>query len=301
MLAETSKKTIKRVTWLGAIINVLLACSKLLVGYFFHSRTLIADGIHSLSDLISDAAVLIGVRYWSEGPDEDHQYGHARIETLVTVFIAVMLFLAAVFIVIDAYRNIGVDKEAPSAVAAVVAFVSIISKECLFRWTRAKSKQCGSSALYANAWHHRSDALSSIPALIAIILALIRPEWQMFDEIGAIVVAGILTLSAFKIMLPALSQLIDGGSSAEQCLAIAKIAMQIDGVRDAHAVRTRSLGDGIYADLHIEVDPYMTVLLAHEISERVQEALIEKGPKIVDVIVHIEPYHGKNNAKHETH
>lgn len=292
MIIESCEQTIKRITWVGAIVNIVLSVAKITVGYVFNSRTLIADGVHSMSDLISDAAVLIGVRFWSSGPDAEHTYGHARMETLVTVFIGVLLFVVAALIAIDAYESIGEVKQAPSWIAAVVALVSIVSKEWLFRWTRLYSRKIASSALYANAWHHRSDAMSSIPAFIAIVLALLVPEWHMIDSIGAIAVAAILAITAIKIVVPAFSQLIDGGSSLALCRTIATIAMQVPGVHDAHAVRTRSLGSGIYADLHIEVDPELSVRQGHDISECVQEALIAKGPNIVDVVVHIEPASG---------
>ena len=288
--AAESTRTISRVTWIGAIVNVSLSAIKLVLGILFHSATLVADGIHSLSDLISDAAVLIGVRFWNAAPDADHPYGHGRIETLVTVLIAVMLVVVAVGIAMSAIKSFGQPQEAPGGPAAIAAAISIVAKEILFHWTARNAKRVSSSALYANAWHHRSDALSSVPAFIAILVAWIYPEIAFVDAIGAIVVAAMLLVMALKLLMPALFQLTERGASEGVCKKIHEIASSIPGVRDAHAIRSRQIGQGYFIDLHIEVDPQMTVADAHAISEQVENEIIKDTPDVVDVIVHIEPY-----------
>ena len=292
--SSESTKTISRVTWIGAAVNIALSAIKLILGSLFHSATLVADGIHSLSDLISDAAVLIGVRFWNAAPDQDHPYGHGRIETLVTVFIAVMLGVVSLGIAKSAYDSIGQPQEAPGIPAAIAAAISIIAKEILFHWTARSAKRVSSSALYANAWHHRSDALSSVPAFLAILLACIYPEITFIDAIGALLVSALLLVMALKLLIPALSQLTDRGASKDVCTKIHSIASSIPGVRDAHAIRTRQIGQGYFIDLHIEVDPTMNIVEAHDISEKVEHEIMKDSLDVVDVVVHIEPY-GQGN------
>ncbi|MCL2326834.1 MAG: cation diffusion facilitator family transporter [Proteobacteria bacterium] len=283
--------TLKRVTWVGAIVNVVLSVLKLVVGYLLRSQTMIADGIHSLSDLISDVAILVGARFWSAPPDADHPYGHARLENLVTAFIGALLCAVAVGIGYDA---IGSFMQQETALRAgfwgiIVTAGSLVVKEVLYQWTVYHAKRIHSAVLHANAWHHRSDALSSVPALIAIVLAAINPDWYFIDAIGALVISGMLLVMGGKILLKAFSELIDKGPSPETCAQLASLALQVEGVCDAHAIRARQFGSSLIVDLHIEVDPDMSVRVAHDISEAVQKKLVDDGPNIHEVIVHIEP------------
>ena len=288
-LSDTAK-VVSKVTWVGVGVNLVLSGIKLLFGLLFSSATLIADGIHSLSDLISDAAILIGVRFWSAAPDTNHPYGHGRIETLVTMLIAVIIGVVSFFIAKNAIYLFSNPQSAPGLPAAIAAAISIVAKELLFQWTAKKAKQVSSSALYANAWHHRSDALSSIPAFLAILLAFLYPDVTFIDAIGAIIVAAMLFVMSLKLLIPALFQLSDAGATKDMYAKIHTIAASIPGVCDAHAIRSRQIGQGYFIDLHIEVDPMMNVLDAHEISEKVEQEIIRDSPNIVDVVVHIEPY-----------
>jgi len=285
--------TLKRVTWGGAIVNVILSVLKIVVGYILQSQTIVADGIHSLSDLISDAAILVGARFWSAPPDADHPYGHARLENLVTAFIGAILCAVAIGIGYDAIGSfMQQEQEAvlnPGFLGIVVVAGSLVAKEVLYRWTVYHAKRIHSAVLHANAWHHRSDALSSVPALIAIVLAAINPDWYFIDAIGALVISGMLLVMGGRILLKAFSELVDKGPSPETCAQLASLALQVEGVCDAHAIRARQFGSGLIVDLHIEVDPDMSVRLAHGISEEVQKKLVEDGPNIREVIVHIEP------------
>ncbi len=294
-LSDTAK-VVSKVTWVGVAVNLFLSAIKLVFGVLFNSATLIADGIHSLSDLISDAAILIGVRFWSAAPDTNHPYGHGRIETLVTMLIAVLIGVVSFVIAKNAIESFGHPQAAPGLPAAIAAAISIAAKEILFQWTAKKAKKVSSSALYANAWHHRSDALSSIPAFLAILFAFIYPNLTFIDAIGAIIVAAMLFVMSLKLLVPALFQLSDAGATKDMYAKIHTIASSISGVRDAHAIRSRQIGQGYFIDLHIEVDPAMSVYDAHEISERVEKEIIKDTPGIVDVVVHIEPYMQADNA-----
>ena len=287
---SATAKVVSKVTWIGVAVNLFLSGIKLAFGFLFSSATLIADGVHSLSDLISDAAILIGVRFWSAAPDANHPYGHGRIETLVTVLIAVLIGVVSFAIAKNAIYLFSNPKSTPGLPAAIAAAISIVAKEILFHWTARSAKRVSSSALYANAWHHRSDALSSIPAFLAILLAFLYPSVTFIDAIGAIIVAAMLFVMSLKLLIPALFQLSDAGATKDMYAKIHQIASSIPGVKDAHAIRSRQIGQGYFIDLHIEVDPMMNVLDAHEISEKVEQEIIKDSPNIVDVIVHIEPY-----------
>ena len=287
---SSTVKVVSKVTWVGVAVNLVLSGIKLVFGLLFSSATLIADGIHSLSDLISDAAILIGVRFWSAAPDMNHPYGHGRIETLVTMLIAVLIGGVSFAIAKNAIDLFSHPQASPGLPAAIAAAISIVAKELLFQWTAKKAKKISSQALYANAWHHRSDALSSIPAFLAILLAFLYPEVTFIDAVGAIIVAAMLFVMSLKLLLPALLQLSDAGATKDLYAKIHKIAASIPGVFDAHAIRSRQIGQGYFVDLHIEVDPMMNVLNAHEISEKVEKEIIRDSPNILDVVVHIEPY-----------
>ena len=179
---------------------------------------------------------------------------------------------------------------APGLIALWGALISIAVKEGLYHWTLAVGKRVKSNALRANAWHHRSDALSSIPTALAVGGAAIGPEWHFLDPVGAIVVTFFIMQAAWRIVQPALNQLVDRGAPREDRGRIRLFALDVAGVRDAHAVRTRYIGSGLQIDLHILVDGALTVQEGHDIAGAVKNRLLEKGPDVVDVVIHIEPY-----------
>jgi cation diffusion facilitator family transporter len=181
---------------------------------------------------------------------------------------------------------------APTGIALGAALLSIVVKEGLYRWTAAEGRRLDSPALVANAWHHRSDALSSIPAAIAVAVAVINPRLAFVDRIGAVAVCVFILYAAFKIITPALAQLVDTAAPADERRRLEEIAVSVDGVRDAHALRTRYVGPKLAVDLHVVVDPELSVEQGHDIAERVRLALIEGGPKVDDVLVKIEPDRG---------
>jgi len=280
-----------RVTWIGLAGNVFLSGLKFTAGFLGSSQAVVADGVHSLSDMGTDLAVLLGVKLWSAPPDEDHPYGHRRIETIITVAIGVALALAALGIGYNALATIrGIHLRQPGWIAIPGSVFAIVLKEVLYRWTVAVGRQVKSSAVIANAWHHRSDALSSVPVVIAVAVAVLNPKLAFIDHAGALVVSIFILKVSWDIISPSLSELADLGAPRKHREKIRAITTGISGVKSVHAIRTRRLGSGLHVDLHILVDGEMTVRMGHEISRAVKSALIEKGPEILDAVVHLEPY-----------
>jgi cation diffusion facilitator family transporter len=277
--------------WVGLICNLLLAVFKGAAGILGHSQAVLADALHSVSDIVTDIAVIFGAHFWSAPADEDHPHGHGRIETLITVVIGIALCLVAIGLGVRAIHGLrGGPVVAPSGVALVAALASIIVKEVLYRWTAMVGRKANSPALVANAWHHRSDAFSSVPAAVAVAAALIDPEWAVVDRVGAVVVCLLILQAAWRILRPSIDQLIDAGAPAADRRRIEELALQVDGVEDAHAVRTRYVGSDLAVDLHVEVDGGLSVGEGHAIAVAVRRRLVEEGPNVTDALVQIEPH-----------
>jgi cation diffusion facilitator family transporter len=275
--------------WVGLVVNLGLACFKLAAGALGHSQAVMADAVHSLTDTATDIVVILGVRYWSAPADENHPHGHRRLETLVTAFIGFIVAAAAVGIGWDAISSFGKPTHPPTVVALVAAVASIIVKEGLYHWTSRVGRKTGSAALAANAWHHRTDALSSIPVAAAVGLAMFDHRLAVLDQIGAIVVAVFVLHASFRIIRPAFDQLMDAGAPPGQREELERLALEVEGVLAAHALRTRYVGSELAVDLHIEVDPELSVADGFEIANRVKRELTERGPSVADVMVQIEP------------
>ena len=288
---KTSRETVvRKVTWIGLLINITLACIKFAAGYFGRSQALIADAIHSLTDTTTDFAVIAGSHFWSRPPDESHPYGHQRLETLVTVFIGLMLAAAGIGIGWDAVATLREkDSTPPGWIALFAAMISILTKEVLYRWTTTAGKKIKSPALAANAWHHRTDAISSIPVLFAVGGALIFPSWSFLDLVGAVVVSIFVMHAAMKIIWPGVSELIDAGAPKDIQKKIADIACNNQGVQEAHKVRTRYISTSILVDMHIVVDGSISVRDGHAIADAVEYKIIDSIPNVLDVVVHVDP------------
>lgn len=285
-----AQRLVLRAAWVGLGVNVALTVAKFVGGAVGNSQAVIADAVHSLSDLATDLAVIIGVHYWSAPADANHPHGHARIETLVTVGIG--LALAAVGVGMGWEAVLGAfEKEhgAPGIPALAAAVASIAAKEILFRWTAVVGRKASSPALVANAWHHRSDALSSVPAALAVSLALVEPRWAFVDHVGAAVVCLFILHAAWRIAAPALAELVDRGAPEEQRRDLVRLALGVDGVRSAHAIRTRYSGSKLAVDLHVEVDGELTVAEGYLVAQAVRRELMSRGPDVADVMVQVEP------------
>jgi cation diffusion facilitator family transporter len=289
--ADALSAAVRRVTWSGLFLNIALAAVKMAAGILGSSQALVADSIHSISDCSTDLTILIGVQYWSKPPDESHPYGHRRIETMVTITIGVVLALVACGLGYNAMHTFGERHEAPPGlIALVAALISVATKEWLFRWTAATGRQHRSTALVANAWHHRSDALSSIPVVIAVGTSLLFPQLVWLDHLGAIVVSIFILYAAWGILRPAVMELTDASASRKVRGEIHDLASAVDGVLDVHALRTRTHAGVTQVDMHILVDPEITVHAGHAIADLVKRAVEAGIQDVEDVLVHVEPY-----------
>lgn len=294
--SRSASAEIRRVGWAGLVGNVGLAAFKFVAGILGHSQAVVADAVHSLTDIVTDLAVLFGVRYWTAPADDRHPHGHQRIETLITVAIGLALVLVAFGMGFTAVHDL-VDRRpstTPTTVALVAAAVSIVTKEWLYRWTAVVGRRIGSQALVANAWHHRSDAYSSVPAVLAVGVAMFEPQWAAVDRLGAIAVCGFILHAAWKIMMPALAQLADEGAPPEDRERLVALALEVEGVDRAHAIRTRYKGNALSVDLHVEVDGDLSVAEGFEIARQVKHRLRDRGPGVADVVVQVEP--SRNDA-----
>jgi cation diffusion facilitator family transporter len=284
------EKYVRKVTWIGLFVNLFLSGLKFVAGVYGRSQALIADAIHSLTDLTTDIAVIAGSHYWSRPPDEDHPYGHRRLETLVSVFIGIALAAAGAGIGWKALSTLHeMHGSPPSWIAVLAAFVSIVCKEWIYRWTAAVGRRVKSSALAANAWHHRTDALSSLPVLMAVSGAMLFPTWSFLDHVGAAVVSIFILHTAIKIIWPAISELIDVGAPKEIQKKINMLALKNSAVKEAHKIRTRYISTSIQVDMHIVVDGTITVREGHDIADDVKDCIIAEIPEVLDVIVHVDP------------
>ncbi len=291
---------VRKVTWVGLGWNVMLSVGKFFAGYFGGSQALIADAIHSASDFITDIAVLVGSRFWNSPPDADHPYGHRRFETLISVGIGVAVCAVGVGLGYDAVMRLREGAEAatrPEWIAAVMALASILVKEALFQYTVHEGKKIRSQALIANAWHHRSDAFSSIPVLIAVLVGILFPSLWFADCVGAIIVALFILHTGYEIAWPGIHQVADEGASKEVAAKLRQVAEATPGVISIHGFRTRYVGSDLHVDLHIVVDAEMTLLAAHDLSEEVERRIIESGENVIDAMVHVDPFDPEKACK----
>jgi len=289
----STEQTIRAVTWIGLIANLLLAILKFAAGYWGKSQAVIADAVHSLTDLVTDIAVIVGSHFWARPPDHDHPYGHRRLETLITIFIGAVLAAAGLSIGWEALTGLKQDGVArPGWIAAAAALLSIICKEILYRWTSSTGQKLKSPALAANAWHHRSDAISSIPVLVAVGGSILFPAWSFLDGLGAVIVSLFILQAAMRIVWPGLLELVDSGAPEAIRESIARIAAEQDGVLQVHDIRTRYFSASIQVDLHIVVEGHISVREGHAIAKAVEHRIIQKMPDVIGVIIHVDPPEG---------
>ena len=282
---------VSKVAGIGLAVNVFLAVIKVIGGIVGGSQALVADGVHSVSDFATDIAVIVGARFWSAPADTDHPYGHGRIETLVSLFIGVLLGAVGTGLCYNAVVTLASPQVAvPGWSAFVVACLSIAGKEALYQWTTRMGARLRSSALMANAWHHRSDALSSIPVAIAVLANQMQPDWTFLDNVATVVVSMLILYAAWGIARPALAELLDTGAGRAARERILTLAITTPGVCSVHALRTRHIGTGLQVDIHVQVDPEITVHEGHAIAHAVRDRLYNEAPDVVDALIHIEPY-----------
>lgn len=279
-----------RTTLLGLAVNTALAAAKLLAGFFGHSQALIADGIESLADVFSSVIVWRGIVVAAEPADADHPYGHGKAEPLAAVAVASMLIVAAFWISAQAINEIIVPHHLPARWTLIVLIVVIVSKEALFRHVLGKAAGLDSSVVHSDAWHHRSDAITSLAALVGILVAIVGGRgYEAADDYAALVAAGFIAWNGLRLMRPSLDELMDRAPKPEFRAAVCELAKLIEGVTDVEKCSIRKMGGSYFVDMHIEVDPQMTVFVAHEIAHRVKDAIRGSFPQVQDVLVHVEP------------
>lgn len=291
MIKPDQSQAVRRVTYVGLVVNILLSLAKFVGGVVGHSQAVVADAVHSLSDMTTDLAIVVGSHYWGRPPDDTHPHGHRRIETVVTLSIGAALLLVACGLLLQAVRSLGGDAHGvPGNAALVVAAVSVLSKECLYRWTVKAGRQLKSMPVVANAWHHRSDAFSSVPVVLAVGACRLSPQLAFLDHVAAIVVSLFVFYAAAQVLFPTLGKLIDAGAPEKTRQAIEQIVLATEQVQRTHRIRTRYVGcHSLAVDLHVEVDGGLTVREGHDISELVKHRLVSANEDIVDVVVHLEP------------
>lgn len=289
------EKTIARVTAWGALVNFALAALKLAAGLLGRSSAMVADAVHSFSDLVSDAIVLVMVRVSSKGQDKGHDFGHGKFETLATVAVAILLFFVGVRLMVGGIGKIrlvlsGGELPSPDSIALWAAVVSIAVKEALYWWTSVTGKKVNSPAMISNAWHHRSDALSSIGSALGIGGAmLLGGKWAVLDPIVGCIISIFILAVAVKMVVPALDELTEGSLPDETEEEIERIICSVDGVENVHELKTRKNGPDIIIAAHIVVNAAMSVAVAHRLTEIAESKLREKFGQKTQISLHVEP------------
>lgn len=289
------EKEIRRITLWGAVMNIVLTAGKIVAGIFGRSAAMVADGIHSLSDLLSDAVVLIFTHISSKGKDRDHSFGHGKFETLATLIVSIILVTVGGNLMSNGIRSIigvfnGTEIPKPGYIALIAAAVSIASKEWLYHATVRVGKKTGSTVVIANAWHHRSDALSSIGSLIGIGGAIVLGDkWTVLDPLASCLISIAIIVVAVKMALPSLAELLETSLPEDIEQEIIRRASSVKGVNDIHDLKTRRNGISFIIDAHIVVNPEMSIVEAHDISTDVEEALRMKYGPETQLSIHVEP------------
>ncbi|MCO4780842.1 MAG: cation transporter [Candidatus Cloacimonetes bacterium] len=293
MSQTKSLKVIKKVTLVSIIVNLIIAILKIALGTLGQSQAIIADGIHSLSDMISDVVLLFSAKFFTKPADESFQHGYHKVEVMVIFMIGFLLFLVGIGVAYQGVLNLVSHKVViPDKIAAIAALISIIFKEALYHYTVVQAKTIKSTALVANAWHHRSDALSSIPAFIGVLIAHYFPTYYYIDSFAALIVSGFIIHVAWELVRPSLENVLDRSAPKELVDQIYDTIVQTEGVISTHKIRTRYLGPStVSVDLHIQVEGELTVTEGHDISGAAKARILNRFDEVVDVIIHLEPEH----------
>lgn len=294
---KSRERKIYKVTLIGSIVNMMLLIFKFVAGVIGHSSAMIADAFHSLSDFLSDIVVVVFVRIAGKPEDADHAYGHGKYETLASIIVGIMLFIVGLGLMANGIQNTidffnGKQLEMPNYWALSAALLSIVSKEILYHYTIHYGNNLNSAALIANAWHHRSDAFTSVATLLGIGGAMILGDkWIVLDPLAAVVVSVFIVKASFSLMKPGLDELLEKSLPMDEQEAIKKIIETSEGVKAYHHLRTRRVGHNRAVEMHIKLDPDISLKEAHEVATKVENRLKEKYGPDTHVGIHMEPYH----------
>lgn len=292
---NSRQREIYRVTIVGSVVNLLLLIFKFVAGIVGHSAAMVADSVHSLSDFVTDIVVILFVRLSGRPADEDHDYGHGKFETLATLFVSLVLLGVAVMLFVNGVVDIvsalhGEKLETPGLVALIAAAASIVIKEILYRYTVRCGKKVNSQVVVANAWHHRSDALSSIGVLVGVSGAmLLGGSWSILDPIAATIVSVFIAKVAYNLLMPSLEELLERSLPKEVEQRILDIILSVDGVSSPHHLRTRRIGNAYAIEVHIRMDGDMTLAQSHVVTTTVERLLKQEFGDSTHVGIHTEP------------
>lgn len=298
MAGENREKEIYRVTLVGSAVNIILTLFKFVAGFIGHSSAMLADAVHSLSDFVTDVIVLFFVHISSKPQDKGHDYGHGKYETFATTMIGLALFAVAISIIVTGATKIaawvgGAELPAPGMLAFWAALISIVFKEAVYQYTVIRGRKLKSQAVEANAWHHRSDALSSIGTTVGIGGAIfLGQRWTVLDPIASIAVGAFIVKVSFDLLKSGFGELMECSLPDEVESEIVEIAAKVDGVSNPHDLRTRRIGNRYAIELHIYMDGNITLTQAHDKATEIEELLREKYGEETHVAVHVEPKEG---------
>lgn len=284
------RKIAVKAAYTSIVVNFLLAIAKFIAGFFGNSFALIADAIESTTDVFSSILVLLGIKYSTKPADKNHPYGHGRAETLVTFIVVGFLIVSATFIAMKSIQNISTPHELPESYTLWVLAAIIIIKEVFYRIINSKSDQTNSSSLKADAWHHRSDAITSFMAFIGISIALYMGEgYETADDWAALFASVFIMYNAYLIFRPALGEILDENLHGEMIKDIRRISKEVDGVVDTEKCHVRKSGMIYLVDLHLTVDSEISVAKGHDIAHNLKNKIQENLPEVADVLIHVEP------------
>lgn len=289
--SDEYSKTAVRVSLVSVIGNALLTLFKLLAGIFAGSGAMVSDAVHSASDVFSSIIVIIGVKLSTKASDDEHQYGHERFECVAAIVLAVILCVVGLFIGHTAIEKLTAGDtgtiEAPGALALVAAAVSIVCKEAMYWYTRYYAKRLNSAGLMAEAWHHRSDALSSIGALVGIWGA--RRGYPRLDAVASLLICAFILKAAYDIFVDAMEKMVDKSCNQEELAALRTCVMTVDGVLGIDRLQARTFGNRLYVDLEIREDGAKTLLEAHRVAEQVHDTIERQFPVVKHIMIHVNP------------
>ena len=283
------------ITWIGLVVNLILTMFKFIAGFLGKSSAMIADGVHSVSDFATDIIVLWGFKFVEKPADEDHKYGHEKFETFVSLIVGILLIMVGFLITYSSINSFvrffrGEVLAEPKIIALIAAFISIIFKEIMYRYTINVGKKINSNAVIANARHHRSDALSSVATMIGIGGAIILgKKWTVLDPLAALLVSIFIFKVGYEIVKISADELLEGSLSKELENEIISIIKNTPGVKNPHDMKTRKIGSSFAVDVHIEVVENMTIAEAHDIATDVEAKLMERFGRNIFISVHVEP------------
>lgn len=288
-------KIAKKMSLVSIIGNIFLSAIKIIIGFVGNSSAMIADGIHSVSDVFTSVIAYFGVYISDRKDDEDHQYGHEKLELVISKILAIVLLVTGLYIAYGAIIKISNQSyQIPTRIAIAGAVISIISKEAMYRYTLVGALKIDSNALKADAWHHRTDALSSIGALIGIVGAM--NGYPVLDPVASIVIAGLIIKVAVDIYVDSVKGLIDTVAPKEIVDEIRSIALNVEGVQRIDLLKSRQHSNKIYCDIEISADPNLTLENSHKIAEEVHDQIEDQIDKIKHCMVHVNPYEGDQDA-----